>query len=137
MTADNSLASAESVMINRLLSNIPSGYTLANISQPNAPFNKDQEKWLRVSCVGGDVDQIDASGAVEINFGILTVDVFVPKGSGSQGALTTAKTIKDLYQGYGLNDVYVTRCTTDVIGETGVWWCVAVKVFFDYQIQFI
>lgn len=130
----NSLADAEVVLIDRLLSNVPAGFTSAKIKLPNASFNTPSDKWLRVTINSIGVNELDAQGSFELNSGIMTVDVFYKIGSGSQAALNTANLIKLLYNGFTQDDVVVYPVEVIPRGEEGNWYRVQVDATFQFQI---
>ena len=130
----NSLADAEAVLINRLLSNIPTGFVAAKIKLPNAPFTTPADKWIRVTINSIGVSELDAQGSFELNSGIMTVDVFYKLGAGSQSALITANLIKLLYNGFTQDDVVVYPVEVIPRGEDGNWYRVQVDATFQFQI---
>ena len=129
----NSLADAEVVLISRLLANIPTGFTAAKIKVPNAPFTTPADKWLRVTMNITGTNELDAQGAFELNIGILTIDVFYAKGTGSDAANETANLIKLAYNGYKSNDVVVYPVEVIAGVEDGNWWRVQIDANFQFQ----
>ena len=130
----NSLEDAESVLINRLLNNIPAGFTLAKIKQPNASgFTTPSDKMLRITVNTTGLSELDAQGAFELNTGILTIDIFYAKGTGSKAALNTANLIKLLYNGFVQDDVVVYPVEVIPRGEDENWWRVQVDANFQFQ----
>lgn len=130
----NSLADAESILINRLLSNIPAGFTLAKIKLPNASgFTTPADKFLRVTVNTTGTTETDAQGAFELNSGILTIDIFYAKGTGSDSANETANLLKLTYNGFKSNDVVVYPVEVLPRGEVENWWSVQVNANFQFQ----
>lgn len=129
----NSFADAEGVLINRLLSNKPAGFTDAKIKLPNSPFTTPSDKWLRLTMNMTGVSEVDAQGAFELNVGVLTIDVFYAKGTGSDAANETANLIKLTYNGFKSNDVVVYPVEVIPRGEDGNWWHVQVDANFQFQ----
>lgn len=137
MAGDNSIATIEGLLINRLTDNLPSGFTAAMVKLPNAPAIANETKFIRCTInTSSDIDELSAEGDCELNIGIFTVECFMPLGTGSKAGLTAAKTIKDLYTGWSSGDLVVNKCPVIVNGETGNWWRVSVDVYFDYQVQY-
>lgn len=129
----NSLEDAESTLINRLMSNLPAGFTAAKVKLPNASFTTPSDKWLRVTLNTTALSELDAQGAFELNSGILTIDVFYAIGGGSKAALNTANLLKLLYNGFVQNDVVVYPVEVIPRGEDGNWWRVQVDATFQFQ----
>lgn len=129
----NSLQDAEVVLINRLLTNLPAGFTAAKVKLPNASFTTPSDKWLRLTVNTTNLEDLDAQGAFELNNGILTIDVFYKLGGGSQSALNTANLIKLLYNGFVQDDVVVYPVEVIPRGETENWWRVQVDANFQFQ----
>jgi hypothetical protein len=129
----NSLADTESTLINRLLSNLPAGFTVAKVKLPNASFSTPASKWIRVTINSIATTELDAQGSFELHTGILTIDVFYPIGSGSQAALTDANHIKILYNSYVQDDIVVPLVEVIPRGEDGNFWRVQVDANFQYQ----
>lgn len=129
----NSLADTESTLINRLLSNLPSGFTVAKVKVPNASFTTPADKWLRVTINSTSTEELDAQGAFELNSGVMTIDVFYAIGVGSQAALNTANLIKVLYNGFVQDDIVCYPIQVIPRGEDGNWWRVQVDAYFQYQ----
>lgn len=129
----NSLADAEVVLINRLMANLPAGFTAPKVKLPNASFSTPSDKWLRVTLNTTATTELDAQGAFELQNGIMTIDVFYSLGGGSQAALNTANLIKLLYNGFVQNDVVVYPVEVIPRGEDGNWWRVQVDATFQFQ----
>lgn len=136
MNTDNDLGIVESKLIGRLLSNLPAGVTASMIKFPNANFNTpNATPWLRCSLSNfGPIDQ-DASGCYEVNSGIFTIAIFYPKGSGSQAALSLAKTIKSLYTAEIFDDLVVESVRVNPTPEpdSSPWYGVNVSVNYSFE----
>lgn len=136
MNTDNDLALVEQKLIGRLLSNIPAGFTAAKIKVPNANFTTPNDSpWLRCSLSNlGPIEQ-DASGCYEVNSGIFTIGIFYPKGSGSQAALSLAKTIKSLYTAEIFDDLVVESVRVNPTPEpdNSSWYGVNVSVNYSFE----
>lgn len=136
MTADTSYLDAESDLIGRLLANIPTGYSAATIKLPNLPFSTPATKWLRCKMMSGGITELEASGNCELVDGTFGIDIFTPVGSGTKDALTTAKTLKDLFHGktFGVTSVNLVRVIP--IGTETNWHHVQVNIDFHFQTNF-
>lgn len=136
MNTDNDLAAVESRLINRLLSNIPVGFTAAQISVPNASFTTpNATPWMRCTLQNfGPIDQ-DASACYEVNEGVFTIGIFYPKGTGSQAALSLAKTIKSLYTAEIFDDVVIESVRVNPTSEpdNSPWYGVNVVATYTFE----
>lgn len=122
-----------------MLANLPTGYTAANVKIPNIPFNKtDGVKWLRLSVVDQDVNNVQAGGLWLRYNALLVIDVFYPKGKDTITQLTEAELIATSFenQSFGGADNNDVKCFEALIEEVGVdesWYHVQININATYE----
>ena len=133
MSSDNNIATVYEVLTARLRTGLPTGFSVSKVKFPNAKFETQSDKWLRVTMQTTAIDELDASGACELIIGRYIIDVFYQKETGIKAALVTAQDIKNRYNGYKADDVVITRVELVPRGEDGNWFAVQVIVNYEYQ----
>lgn len=139
MATDNDLATVESVLISRLRDNygtLPDTFSDSVVSFPNSGFTTPQNsQWMRLSIVSAGVIDADASGTYEVNRGFFDVQIFYPRGTGSQMALQVGKAVKSLYTAEKLSDVVVESVSVSPSPEadSSPWYGVNVTIQFTYE----
>lgn len=145
MNTDNDLGIVEQKLVNRLRLQFPIATVLAgaaynipvsNFKYPGASFTTPNAlPWVRCSLSNeGPIDQ-DASGCYEVNAGKFTIGIFYPKGTGSQAALSLAKTIKSLYTAEIFDDLVVESVRVNPTPEpdNSNWYGVNVSVNYSFE----
>lgn len=139
MATDNDLATVESVLIGRLTANLgtlPDTFTASVISFPNAQFTTPQNsQWMRLTINNLGLIDADASGTYEVNRGTFDVQIFYPRGTGSQKALQVGKAVKSLYTAEILSDVVIESVSVSPSPEadSSPWYGVNVTIQFTYE----
>lgn len=121
-------------LINELLNNLPSGYVEAQVKLPNAPFTTPKnQKWLR-PVTNLDPKQNVAVGKVyKRQFGLFTVDVFTPKGSGELEAYTDAQAIAAIYENKNIGAAKCEAASANPINSEETWFRVSLDVSFYFE----
>lgn len=134
-----STANAKSVFYNRVLDNLPSGYTASTVKLPNISFNQPgNDKWLRLSVVDQDVNNVQAGGLWLRYNSLLVIDVFYPIGRNTIAQLEEAETIAANFenQSFGGVDNDDLKCFEALIeeqGEDGSWYHVQINITATYE----
>jgi hypothetical protein len=134
-----STANAKQVFYERVLNNLPSGYARSDVKQPNKPFNTpNNQKWLRVSVIDQDVNNVQAGGKWLRYDALMVVDVFYPKNLDTIAQLTDAETVAALFEnqsfgGADSNDVKCHEVLIQEIGEEESWYHVQVNITATYE----
>lgn len=120
--ADN-IAITQADLVNRLLNNLPSGYTKKTVNKPNAPFTTPSNtKWLRITVIPFATVSDAATGCFKFTNGNLIIDSFYPKGSYDNAQLLDHQEIKVLYENQTFNNTQCQTVSTLTIGEDGSWY---------------
>lgn len=112
----NDITLTQPDLIDRLLDNLPSGYTAATVKVPGAPFKTPTNtKWMRATVLFGPTVNVTPDG-YKRTFGIYVVDIFFPKNSGDKSQLADTKEIQTLFD----NKQFGNTRTWSASAETGV-----------------
>ncbi len=130
----DSLLETQQDLINRLLNNLPAGYTAAQVDCPNAPFTTPKnEKWLRVTTNLNPKENVQASGSYKRQYGIFTIDIFYPRASGDLAAIEDSKTISLLYENQNVGNAKCEAVSPNIINNNDNWFNVQSDVVFYYE----
>lgn len=140
MPIDNAMYLVESAIIQNFLDNLPTGIVLANVNVPNAGFiggsQPNKSPWARLNSPQsfGPISG-DASGCYEVNSGQLIIQLFWPKGSGSQAVWQAAHEVKELYAINLLDGVIITDIVESPTAESAasIWFGINVKLTFQFE----
>lgn len=118
-----------------LESDLPDGFSIGQIEYPNSPTfqNSNNDKWIRCTWNNLGILSRDANGCYEITEGILTIDIFYPKGSGDIDAIRDAEHIKNTFQNYIFDDVIIDNVVVTPIPPVVDWYCVRVEMVYQYE----
>ena len=110
---------------------------VANIKYPNGHFTTpNNANWIRINTPinSGPFEQ-DASGCYEINQGFMVIQVFTPKGSGSQTALKLAQQIKSIYTAEQFDDLMIESVVVSPAPEpeSSPWYGINCQVNFTFE----
>lgn len=134
-----STANAKQVFYQRVLDNLPSGYTASSVKIPNIPFTKpDNGKWLRLSVIDQDANNVQAGGLWIRYNALLVIDVFYPRGKDTLAQLAEAETIATNFenQSFGGTDSNDVKCFEALIEEKGIdesWYHVQINITATYE----
>lgn len=129
----NDITLTQPDLIQRLLDNLPAGYTAATVKTPNSTFNTPSNtKWLRATVLTNETINVTPDG-YKRTFGFFVVDLFFPKGSGDKAQLTDAKAIQDLFDNkeFGNTRTHASSVISGV--EDGAWFKMQVSTEFLYE----
>ena len=122
--SDN-IALTQSDLVNRLLDNLPSGYTKAAVNTPNSPFTTPSDKkWLRATVI-----------PFKITNGLFVIDSFYPKGSYDNAQLIDHQAIKTLFENQTFGNTQCQTVSTLTIGDTGTWYQIQSSIEFYMEGQ--
>lgn len=128
--ADN-LSLTQADLINRLLNNLPTGYTKAKVKKPNFKFKTPKnDKWLRATVIPFETESDAATGACKITRGLFVIDVFYSKGSGDAEQLADVQEIRELYQNQNFNNTNCQEASIVTIGDDDSWYMMQVSISF-------
>lgn len=134
MTANPSIVNANEQLINRLLDNLPTGYTSATVKLPNRTFNQpNNDKWLRATVISQTATNTQAGGFWMRFEGQFVVDIFYPVGNDTIAQLQDAETIQTLYQNLRIDGVNCQSAMIDEIGQEDSWYHVQINIDFYYE----
>lgn len=121
-------------LVNKLLNNLPAGYTVAQVKTPNAPFETpENQKWLRCTTNLNPKENVQASGSYKRQFGIFTIDIFYPNGTGELAALEDYKAISLLYENLNVGNAKCEAVSPNIINNNDNWFNVQADVVFYYE----
>lgn len=130
----DSIYQTQKDLVDRLLNNLPTDYQLDQVKLPNAPFNTPKnEKWLRVTTNLAPKENVQASGSYKRQFGIFTIDIFYPKGTGELSALEDFKIISNLYENQTVGNAKCEQCTPVINQAETAWFNIQCDVTFYYE----
>ena len=133
--SDN-IALTQSDLVNRLLDNLPSGYTKATVNTPNSPFTTpSNKKWLRATVIPFNTVSDAATGCFKITNGLFVVDSFYPKGSYDSAQLLDHQAIKALFENKTFGNTQCQTVSTLTIGDTGTWYQIQSSIEFYMEGQ--
>lgn len=128
------IALVENDLIMNLLDNLPAGYTEETVDVPNGKFDTPNDtKWLRTTINLAPKENVQAGGGYKRQFGIFTIDIFYPKGTGSKAALADFILIKDLYENQAIGDAKCEEVSPNIIHNNDNWYNVQADVTFYYE----
>ena len=131
--ANSSTANAHLQLINRLLANLPAGYTASKVKLPNRAFTTpSSSKWMRPTVVVTDSNNVQAGGLWKRYNGLFVIDIFYPKGGDDILQLTEAETIAAVFENTSFSGV---NCL-DVLITTEAeetWYMCQVEISFYYE----
>lgn len=140
MTANPSTANAHKQIYDRLAANLPADYSSTDVKWPNYEFNQPSEsKWLRISVIDQDVNNVQAGFKWQRKEGLIVIDVFGPEGTGtlSTGTLTgiieDAETLQSTFQNKRFGGVNTQEGLITDVGFDGAWHHVQLEVDFYYE----
>jgi hypothetical protein len=129
-----STANAHEQLLQRLLDNLPSGYTSASLKLPNRHFNvPSASKWMRGTVINQDVANVQAGGLWKRYDGVFVVDLFYPIGDDVIAQLTEAELIATTFENVAFNGV---NCLDVLIVDNqddGSWYNVQITIDFYYE----
>lgn len=127
----DSIAIAQSGLINRLLDNLPAGYTKAKVKKPNFSFKTPKNsKWLRVTVLPFESESNAATGEHTITRGLFVIDIFYPVNSGDAAQLVDVELIRDLYKNQTFDGVNCQEASVETIGDSDAWYIMQVSISF-------
>jgi hypothetical protein len=131
--ADN-IALTQPDLINRLLDNLPAGYSADDVELPNwRPQTQLNRKWLRISVLPGATTNVQADGFYKRTFGFCVVDCFYPVGSGDQAQLNDVKLIQDLFENKEFGNTKTQEASLLNVGADGAWYHQQVNINFYFE----
>ena len=129
----NDITLTQPDLIDRLLANLPSGYTAATVKLPNAPWTTPSDtKYLRATVLFNETVNVTPD-AYKRTFGFFVVDVFFPKGSGDKAQLADAKEIQTLFDNQEFGNTRTWSASVETIGDTDSWYMVQVTIEFFFE----
>lgn len=124
----------EQDLIDNLLNNLPTGYAKSDVKVPNGKFNTPKDKsWLRVTTNTLEKENVAAGGFYKRQFGLFTIDIFEPKGSGNKKALSTFKEIKALYENLNIGNAKCETVSAAFPNNDDNWYNVQADVVFYHE----
>lgn len=131
--ADNILQ-VEQDLIDNLLDNLPVGYTKQLVKVPNGKFTTPKNKgWLRTTSNMLPKENVAAGGFYKRQFGIFTIDIFEPKGTGNKKALSVFNEIKALYENLNIGEAKCETVSPNFPDNNDNWFNVQADVVFYYE----
>ena len=137
-----STRNAHQVTTERLLANLPAGYTFGtNVKLANRPLGKPNDsKWLELNIVNQDVTS-DA-GKWKRYFAQIVIDIYYPKNheSGNLDALSDAELIQPVFEnkdygGLTNNDVKCFNVLIQDLGAEKSWYNIQLNADITYEGQ--
>ena len=129
----NDITLTQPDLIQRLLDNLPSGYTAATVKLPNAPWKTPTNtKYLRATVLFNETANVTPDG-YKRTFGFFVIDVFFPKGSGDKAQLADAKEIQALFDNKEFGNTKTWSASVETIGESDSWYIVQVNAEFFFE----
>ena len=127
------VAQVENDLTAYLSANLPTGFTAAQVSWPNAPFTTpNNTPWLRATMTSPFIIDQDAAGEYYEYQGYFIIDIFYPKDTGSQAALTTADEISATFSRVPFAYSFSIRANVSIIGADGPWYHVQVSSLYQF-----
>ena len=130
-------------MINRFLNNPPmvNGVPLSSnvVKTPNSPFKTPKnEPWVRLNVFITEGSNVEPGyeGARTRYDGIMTIDIFVPTGTGNKVTNEIQTQIKNLYARKRFNDIRSMTVVPNILGRNETdsnWYLTQVDVNFEFD----
>lgn len=134
MAANPSTKNAHEQLIDRLLANLPSGHTEETVKLPNRSFTTPSgSKWLRVTVIVGDSNNVQAGGLWIRTDGIFVIDSFYPTGNDTLVQIEEAEVIAAVFENQKFNGVNVQETLITEPGESGSWYNVQISCDFYFE----
>lgn len=116
-------------LINRLLSNLPTGYTKKLVNTPNSGFTTPANgKYLRATVLPGVTQSDAATGKCKTTFGFFVVDSFYSLGGFDQAQLLDCKAIKLLFENETFGNTQCQEASIQTIGEDSAWYHMQITI---------
>jgi len=132
--SNSSTANAHDKLIQKLLDNLPSGYTAASVKLPNRSFNTPSNtKWLRTTVLNQDVNNVQAGGGWKRYDGLFVIDLFYPVGNDVIAQLTEAEAIVVFFENLSFDQVNCYEALITDEGKSGSWYQVQISIDFYYE----
>lgn len=132
MAASVNIADVQDDLINRLLANLPTGFTQQKVKLPNKAFTTPNDKWLRATFNAPVAIDVDASGCYKEFNGFFVIDVFYAKGTWPREAALTAQQITDAFTNKAFAYSSTINCDMLSLGELDNWNQWQVIVTYQY-----
>ena len=132
--ANPSTANAHLVLIQKLMDNLPTGYSTSNVKLPNKSFTTpNNSKWLRATVINQDTNNVQAGGGWKRSDGLFVIDLFYPIDSNVIEQLLESEEIAALYQNLRFGGVNCHEALIQDNNEEGSWYNVQINVDFYYE----
>ncbi len=120
-------------LIDRLLANLPIGYSTATVKQPNAPFTLPTSKWLECSVANGTTDNVAYAGAWKRTNGTFVININYKPETGDRTQLQDAETLKALFENTNFGNTKTQECSIQTAGVVDGWYNVQVITQYIYE----
>ena len=129
-----STANAHQQLIQRLLDNLPSGYTSSKVKLPNRHFKTPKSsKWLRATVINQTANNVQAGGLWKRYDGLFVIDLFYPLGKDVISQLTEAEVITNTFENTEFNGVNCLDVLIKDNQEDGSWYNVQIEISYYYE----
>lgn len=126
----NDITLTQPDLIQRLLDNLPAGYTTATVKKPNFSFKTPvDEKWMRPTVLFGETINVTPD-EYQRTFGIFVVDIFYPQGDGDKLQLADAKLIQELFNNKEFGNTKTQESSVESGIEDGSWYKIQINTNF-------
>ena len=152
MSANPSTKNAHDQIVKRLLANLPTGYTYAQVKLPGVLFNTPtNDRWMRLSIITLDgANTQPGDNPWQRTEALAVVDIFYPTGSFLNNSyswssdprpdLTDAEHLKSIFNNVRFNGVNCEEAVVNEIGdydglatESGAWFQTQLNTNFYYE----
>jgi len=133
MVANASTASAHRQLIERLVSNVPTGYDSSDIELPNSKGFDKTGQWLRPTVINQTANNVQAGGDWIRYEGLFVVDTFYEIGGNVANQLGDAEAIAAIFENQRFNGVNCQEALIQVNGSDGSFYNVQVNIDFYYE----
>ena len=132
--SNSSTANAHLKLIQKLLDNLPAGYTSNDVKLPNRAFNTPaNQKWLRATVINQDLNNVQAGGGWKRYDGLFVIDSFYPAGQDVIAQLIEAEVIAALYENLSFDQVNCQEALIQDLSDDGSWYNIQTNVTFFYE----
>jgi len=129
-----STANAHQQLIQRLLDNLPSGYTKSKVKLPNRHFKTPKgNKWLRATVINQTANNVQAGGLWKRYDGLFVIDLFYPLGKDVISQLAESEVITNTFENTEFNGVNCLDVLIKDNQEDGSWYNVQIEIVFYYE----
>jgi len=127
---------AHQTLIQKLLDNLPAGYTSKQIALPNRGLDKpDGVKWIRVKVRNNDSINAAAGGVNGWRRydGVFFIDIFYPKGNDDLAQIAEAESIALLYENLTIDNEVKCQNALIITDDEEYWYKVQIQIDFTYE----